>query len=211
MPVIACPDCGRDVSTLAPVCPHCGRPSPAGTTPIGPSAAPAAQEQTLWRGRPSAVKLVGRIFEIVLLVIVVPLVFRWFAGQTNDLQTSANIIRFGWWATALLVIITAIRFFSAFIHLRSTLYTITNQRVMIERGMVSKALSEIDLRYIDDTQFFQGVVDRILGIGNVTIISTDKSTPTYVLRGIKDPRAVREMIRSNSYQVSQRQIFTRAT
>ncbi|MGZ7032784.1 MAG: zinc ribbon domain-containing protein, partial [Thermoanaerobaculia bacterium] len=34
MPVIACPDCGHDVSTLAPVCPHCGRPSPAGTTPM---------------------------------------------------------------------------------------------------------------------------------------------------------------------------------
>jgi hypothetical protein len=83
--------------------------------------------------------------------------------------------------------------------------------VMIERGLVTKALSEIDLRYVDDTQFFQGIVDRILGIGNVTIISSDKSSPVYVLHGVKDPRGLREMIRTNSYQVSQRQIFTRAT
>ena len=211
MPVISCPDCGRDVSTLAPVCPHCGRPSPAGMAPIAPSAAAPAQEQTLWRGTPSAIKLVGRLVEMIAIVIVVPLVCRWFARQTNDLQTSANILRFGWYATALLVVITAIRFFSALFLLRSTLYTITNQRVMIERGLLSKALSEIDLRYIDDTQFFQGIVDRLLGIGNVTIISSDKSTPTYVLHGVKDPRAIRELIRANAYQVSQREIFTRVT
>lgn len=211
MPVIACPDCGRDVSTLAPVCPHCGRPSPAGTMPIAPSAAAIPKEETLWRGTPSAIKLAGRIIEGVLIVVIVPLLFRWFAGQTNDLQTSTNLIRFGWLATSLLLIITVVRFLSAFIQLRSTLYTITNQRVMIERGLLSKQLSEIDLRYVDDTQFFQGIVDRMLGIGNVTIISSDKSTPTYVLVGVKDPRALREMIRSNSYQVSQRQIFTRAT
>ncbi|HEX9161102.1 MAG TPA: PH domain-containing protein, partial [Thermoanaerobaculia bacterium] len=95
--------------------------------------------------------------------------------------------------------------------LRSTLYTITNQRVMIERGLLSKSLSEIDLRYVDDTQFYQGVFDRLLGVGNVTIISSDKATPVYVLGGVRNPRALREMIRSNSYQVSQRQIFTRAT
>ena len=205
MPVIACPDCGRDVSTLAPVCPHCGRPSPAGTTPIAPLAALTTPEQTLWRGTPSPVKLVGRIVEIVIIVIAVPLLFRWMSATNPGLMT------IGWLVTGVLVAVEVIRFFSALIHLRSTLYTITNQRVMIEKGLLSKSLSEIDLRYIDDTQFFQGVVDRMLGIGNVTIISSDKETPTYVLQGVKDPRTLREMIRTNSYQVSQRQIFTRAT
>jgi membrane protein YdbS with pleckstrin-like domain len=210
MPVIACPDCGKDVSTLAPACPHCGRPSPAGTTPIAFAPTPVA-EQTLWRGTPSAIKLVGRVVEIVLILIVVPLVFRWFSNRSLDVQTAANILRLGWLITAALVFIEAIRFFYSLFILRSTLYTITNQRVMIERGLLTKSLSEIDLRYIDDTQFFQGIVDRLLGIGNVTIISTDKTTPVYVLQGVRDPRGLREMIRTNSYQVSQRQIFTRAT
>lgn len=35
--------------------------------------------------------------------------------------------------------------------------------------------------------------------------------PVYVLHGIHDPRAIREMIRSHAYEVSQRQLFTRAT
>ena len=212
MPVIACPDCGKDVSTMAPACPHCGRPSPAGTVPITAATAPrAAVEETLWRGNPSAMRLIGRIVGIVLILAVVPWIFHLAAAQTPDLERSANIVRIGWWITALLALFEIVRFFLALAHLRSTLYTITNQRVMIERGLLTKSLSEIDLRYIDDTQFSQGIIDRMLGVGNVTIISSDKATPVYVLAGVRDPRNLREMIRSNSYQVSQRQIFTRAT
>jgi membrane protein YdbS with pleckstrin-like domain len=212
MPVIACPDCGKDVSTMAPACPHCGRPSPAGTVPITTATArPPVAEETLWRGNPSAMKLIGRIVGIVLILIIVPLIFHYAARATPDFERSENIRKIGWWITGLLVLVEAVRFFVALAHLRSTLYTITNQRVMIEKGLVTKSLSEIDLRYIDDTQFTQGVFDRMLGVGNVTIISSDKSTPVYVLQGVRDPRNLREMIRSNSYQVSQRQIFTRST
>lgn len=40
MPLIACPDCAREVSDAAPACPHCGRPFHA--PPSAPSAAPTA-------------------------------------------------------------------------------------------------------------------------------------------------------------------------
>ena len=208
MPVIACPDCGRDVSTLAPVCPHCGRPSPAGTTPITTPAAPARPEETLWRGTPSAIRLLGKVALIVLTLLVVPIAFHWFASTANDPQ---RVITIGWMITGILILVQTIFVLAAYLNIRSTQYTITNQRVMIERGLVRKSLSEIDLRYVDDTQFSQSAFDRLLGIGNVTIISSDKTTPVYALAGVKDPRSLREMIRTNSYQISQRQIFTRAT
>ena len=82
---------------------------------------------------------------------------------------------------------------------------------MIERGILSKSLSEIDLRYIDETEFFQRFMDRLLGVGNVVLISSDKVFPQTTLQNIKDPRGVRELIRSHAYQASQRQLFTRAT
>jgi uncharacterized membrane protein YdbT with pleckstrin-like domain len=169
------------------------------------------KEETLWQGNPSWALLTGKLAAIVAALIIVPLLVRIFASKTMDRPTSLSILRGGRWIGGAILIILIISFLLALARLRSTIYTVTNQRVMIETGMVSKNLSEIDLRYIDDTQFHQGLTDRMLGIGNVTIISSDRSTPTYVLRGIRDPRALREMIRTSAYQVSQRQLFTRAT
>jgi hypothetical protein len=213
MPVITCPDCGRDVSPLATACPHCGRPSPAGfAAPAAAAAgAPALTEETLWRGSPSWRVLIAKVVMMVLTVIVIPFVAIFFSSHTADLDLSSKITKIGWWVTALVLLYQIIAFLFALLRLQSTLYTVTNQRIMFEQGILSKSLSEIDLRSLDDTQFFQSFTDRLLGIGNVTLVSSDKALPVTVLRGVHDPRNLREIIRSRAYQVSQRQVFTRAT
>jgi uncharacterized membrane protein YdbT with pleckstrin-like domain len=211
MPVISCPDCNRDVSTMATACPHCGRPSPASTTPVGAPAAPAGKEQTLWHGTPSPTLLAGHIAGMVVVLVAIPLLAIFFSRTASDPEAGAGLRSAGWVITAILLAIQLTMFLVAWMRLRSTMYTITNQRVLIEQGIFTKSVDEIDLRYVDDSQFVQTFVDRILGIGNVTLISSDKTTPRYMLRSIKDPRGVREIIRAEAYQSSQRQIFTRAT
>jgi uncharacterized membrane protein YdbT with pleckstrin-like domain len=210
MPVISCPDCGRDVSTLATACPHCGRPSPAGTAPLMGTPPPPVQEQTLWQGTPSMTLLIGHMAGIVFVLIAIPLLARFFASGM-ELDKASGMIAFGWLATAVLVFIQLLALLVAWMRLRSTMYRVTNQRVIVEQGIFSKTVDEIDLRYIDDSNFTQSLADRILGIGNVTLLSSDESSPRYVLRSIKDPRGVRELIRAEAYKNSQRQIFTRAT
>lgn len=211
MPVITCPDCGRDVSTMATACPHCGRPSPAGLTPLAGIPGPAQKEETLWQGTPSVALLAGHFAGIVLVLVAVPLLSRFFASTMPEMDRAAGMIRFGWFATAILVVIQSIALLVAWIRLRSTMYRVTNQRIQVEQGIFSKTVDEIDLRYVDDSTFTQSLVERILGIGSVTLISSDKSSPRYVLRSIRDPRGVREMIRAEAYQTSQRQVFTRST
>lgn len=168
-------------------------------------------EETLWRGTPSPIVLVGRAAGIVAALVLIPLVTRFFANNGPDLDAGAQMTKIGWWVTAIVAGYLFVRLLMVLTAIRSTLYTITSQRVMIEQGLLSKSLAEIDLRYVDESQFHQSVLDRLLGIGNVILISSDKTMPTYALRGIRDPRTVRETIRSHAYQVSQRQLFTRAT
>ena len=170
-----------------------------------------AREETLWQGAPSAVVLLGHAAGILAVIIAVPLI-AWLAAQgSRDLESAANATRLGWLVTGAIVLLQLIALAVAWARLRSVVYTVTNQRVTIESGLLAKAFSEIDLRYVDDSQFYQSLGQRMLGIGNVTLISSDKSTPTYVLRSIADPRSVRELIREHAYRVSQRQIFTRST
>ena len=212
MPVIACPDCARDVSTLAPHCPHCGRPSPAVTAPILPSAAPPpAKEETIWQGSPSWTLLTGRLLGLIFAAIILPIATWFIAGAADDESSRTGLLTVGLIVAIVASLILVVSFVVGLIMLRSTRYTVTNQRVLIEQGLFTKSLNEIDMRLIDDSLFNQSFLHRMLGIGHVTILSSDKNTPVYMLRGIADPRAVREMIRTHSYQASQRQVFTRPT
>lgn len=171
----------------------------------------AAKEQTLWHGTPSATLLMPHYFGIVAVLIGLPLFVRFFASTMPDLQDADNMRNFGWIATAILILIQIAVLLVAWLRLRSTMYTVTTQRVLIEQGIFTKTVDEIDLRYVDDSQFVQSFVDRVLGIGNVTLISSDKNTPRYILTSVKDPRGVREIVRTQAYQASHRQVFTRST
>src|SRR5262249_1926259 len=101
--------------------------------------------------------------------------------------------------------------FNVIAQLKNTHYKVTNQRILVERGVLSKSLEEIDMRAIDDTEFRQSFLERLFAIGEVWIVSTDKVAPKVVLHGIRDPRNTRELIRATAYQASQRQLFTRST
>lgn len=171
---------------------------------------PPVREETLWQGTPSATLLIGHIAGIVLVLIGIPLLARFFASGMDEVQAD-GIKNTAWVITGILLTIQLIALFVAWLKLRSTMYRVSNQRVMVEQGIVSKTVDEIDLRYIDDSNFTQSLAERILGIGSVMLISSDKSSPRYVLRSIKNPRDVRELIRAEAYKNSQRQIFTRAT
>lgn len=207
MALTTCPDCRREISTAAPVCPHCGRPNAPVVAAPAATQAPSAEE-TLWHGSPSWLLLLGKMIWLVLAAIVLPAVLVW---ANNRFLPDPSAMRIVWYVAAALILWRAVGVVIALMRIRSTLYTVTNQRVVIESGIAEKTVEDIDLRYIDETHFRQRIVERMLGIGNVTIVSSDKVAPQFVLRGVSDPRALRELIRARSYEVSQRQLFTRAT
>jgi len=174
-----------------------------------PEAFAAAEEETLWRGTPSPKVLIGSAAGLLSIMIVVPVLAHVLSSFTGDLATQSRIVAAGWWIAAAVFVVQSIRLGMALLRIRSTMYTITSQRIIIERGILSRAVSELDLRTIDDTQFFQSPMHRLLGIGDVTLIAADRTMPTFVLRDAPDPRALRELIRSHAYRVSQRQLYTR--
>ena len=171
----------------------------------------AMTEETLWRGSPSWLLLLGKIIGIALTVVILPAIGYFFRNSSPDLERGAMILKVFLIATAILALWQIVTALIAYARIKTTLYTLTNQRITIESGLTDKAVEDIDLRYVEDTQFRQKLLERMLRIGNITLLSSDKSAPTYVLRGIEDPRSLRELIRSTAYKLSQRQLFTRQT
>jgi uncharacterized membrane protein YdbT with pleckstrin-like domain len=181
-------------------------------TPILPAfAPPAVNEETAWSGSPSMAVLAGRIAGLILSAVAIPSLAYFIASLTEESDKGAGLVTAGWVVTAILVVVFGFSVIAGVVVLRSIRYTVTNQRLLVESGLVAKRVDEIDMRLVDDSRFDQGLMQRLLGIGDVTVMSSDKNTPVFTLRGVRDPRAVREMIRARAYEASQRQVFTRPT
>lgn len=81
-------------------------------------------------------------------------------------------------------------------NVNTTLYRITNQRVIIENGLLSKKQEEIELNRIKDFSVKQSLTEKMMGIGSIEIMSTDTSSPKLILSSIENPFAVKDVIRS---------------
>ncbi len=77
----------------------------------------------------------------------------------------------------------------------TTRYIITNERVRIIEGLAGKTYEDIELVRIQDMDFTQSITERALNLGDISIISHDSSEPAAVLRNVKDPHKVHEILR----------------
>ena len=61
-------------------------------------------------------------------------------------------------------------------------------------GILFRKIDRIELIDIDDVNYRQGPIQAILGVGNITIKSSDSSHPELIMYGIADIANVSDMI-----------------
>jgi len=62
-------------------------------------------------------------------------------------------------------------------HRGSKLYRVTTRRIVVETGVLSKRLEQIDLYRIADYTVDRPFGQRVMGTGNLLLKTFDKSTP----------------------------------
>jgi membrane protein YdbS with pleckstrin-like domain len=222
MPLVACPECHNSLSSAAPSCPHCGHPM---TVSVAvPTAAFPGAERELWKGSPSTTAMTGAILGWALFALLVTAGVFVLYGPALDFAggLSTDVKRFvtrneGGVRLAVIAFVVAVvglklaRLSWRVAVLKSHHYRITDQRIVIESGVFSRQIEEIDMRTVEDLQFRQSLMERLLGIGDVTVISADKTVGRARLVGLERPRDLRELIRTSAYQATRGQLFTRQT
>ena len=120
-----------------------------------------------------------------------------FAGRPAVLQGIGSlllaILTLGIWAL--------VRWFKT----RGAHYKITSQRVVIESGMFSKRLDQVDLYRVVDYVVERPFGQRIMGTGNIILEAMDKTTPEVRIDGVKtDVVALYEKLRYATEQETKR-------
>lgn len=73
-------------------------------------------------------------------------------------------------------------------------YEVTTQRLIHQRGILLRTTDRIELIDVDDLSFSQGLVQRMLGVGTITISGSDKTDPVLVMLGIDQVEKVASTI-----------------
>jgi uncharacterized membrane protein YdbT with pleckstrin-like domain len=76
-------------------------------------------------------------------------------------------------------------------------YEVTEERLIIRRGLVAKSVDEIELYRIKDVRINFSVINQIAGIGTISIASSDETTRggDLVIRDVERAQARREDLR----------------
>ena len=157
----------------------------------GPASDDKEQEETVWTGTPSQWTNVKAFVLCALAEAAL-----WIIGAVFLSQVEGKPIRQAVWLSLLPLslgpILTALWYW---LMVRHTRYKITSQRLLITTGIFSRATEEVELFRIKDTALVEPFLLRLVGLGHVMLMSSDRTMPTVVLRAVPKARSLREMVR----------------
>jgi membrane protein YdbS with pleckstrin-like domain len=148
------------------------------------------REQIYFEGSPMLRAELARGWIWVLLglvVISVPILIRHFEVGGKDSFA-------GWWF-AVAAVIGLILILIPWIKSKTVSYKITNYRIDVERGLIGRRIDTLELWHVEDIRMEQSFMDRILGVGCVTVFSHDDTTPRLPMRGLPHPRPLYDTLK----------------
>lgn len=75
-----------------------------------------------------------------------------------------------------------------------TIYTLTESRISIQRGLLNTREEEIMLFRVRDISYTQSLFERLANTGTVIISSTDATTPVVKLEHVKNAKDVKKLL-----------------
>lgn len=134
-------------------------------------------EQVIFQGHPSWRAILGFYLKGILVAAIAGVLFKLFGSS------SATVF------LVVLVIVVA-TVLIGFIKRVATTYTITDRRLNIKRGIVSREVQETRLERVQNVNYKQSVYQRAMQIGDVDFDTAAGDDYNFVFYGVADPAHV---------------------
>jgi uncharacterized membrane protein YdbT with pleckstrin-like domain len=149
------------------------------------------EESSVWKGSSSQILNLGAyllcVFGAALVLAPIGL------GLAGFLPLPAFAI-----ALALvLLLVPAGAAFWKWLHLRSRVYEITTERIQVTHGIFSRQTDSLELYRVKDMTVLRPFLLRLFGCGNVVIYTSDRTTPTFLIEAVPDPKGLNDLIRKH--------------
>ena len=111
--------------------------------------------------------------------------------------TPSQMQNLGWFLSCLLLIPIPWAIWRWLV-VRNTVFTLTTERLKVRRGVFNRITEDLELYRVRDTKFEQTFWERLFGVGEVILYTTDASTPEVHIPWLKDAELLREAVRKLS-------------
>jgi uncharacterized membrane protein YdbT with pleckstrin-like domain len=158
--------------------------------PSDPTAIRYEAHPSMLRMRPFATVMVLLLMLLGLLVAVLgdgllPAALRAGAGTPEPVQTLGILV----------FAVSALQLLIWWVSTRSDHLRITDDEVLWTHGLISKQYTELSMGSVRTVRVTQSLLQRMMRAGDIAIFTTG-DIPELVVRGLPDPRAIRELVRT---------------
>ncbi len=131
-------------------------------------------EQLIFQGHPSWRAILGFYLKGIAVAAVIGLVAKLFGAGSGTVFLVVLVV------IGLTVLI-------GFVKRVATTYTITDRRLNIKRGIISREVQETRLERVQNVNYRQSVYQRVMQIGDVDFDTAATDDYNFVFAGVADP------------------------
>jgi uncharacterized membrane protein YdbT with pleckstrin-like domain len=131
-------------------------------------------EQVIFQGHPSWRAILGFYLKGILVAAILGVLAKLFGAGSGTVFL-------------IVLVIVAITVLAGFFKRVATTYTITNRRLNIKRGIVSREIQETRLERVQNVNYQQSVYQRLMQIGDVDFDTAAGDDYNFVFAGVADP------------------------
>lgn len=148
---------------------------------------PEPGEQVFFHGHPSWLSMPGLYVKGLLGALAAGLI----AGLAS--AAASGHVQSGWVIAAVLGIF-ALVLVTGYTRRKRTTYTITDRRLTIDTGLLSRDVHETRLERVQNVNSRQTALERLLGVGTVDFDTAARSESDFSFRGVPDPRQIARIV-----------------
>jgi uncharacterized membrane protein YdbT with pleckstrin-like domain len=137
-------------------------------------------ERVLFEGHPSWRAILGFYLKGVVVAVIIGVIAKLVSGNGT--------------AFLVILVILAATVLIGFVKRVATTYTITDRRLNIKRGIISKEVQETRLERVQNVNYRQSVYQRLMQIGDVDFDTAASDSYNFVFNGVANPGEVVESV-----------------